>query len=222
MMAIGAIVVIAIATRPAHAGCHEVSDVVGLHRCKAFGETWSGDAHSDMGVLEVGYYFRHFTAAPFTLGDTARMVTGTEALAATARGVELRGGYAINPLLYIGGEADFGDLVRKPKLPGTQVATGTNIVPLAVVGIHLYERVRISLSAELAGGARYDTFSTCDMAPCPTAHEWHGELEGRARADWFVLPTVSLAIMLGKSLVDDDRMVAIGLALHGRILDGVR
>jgi hypothetical protein len=215
---------VALAARAAHAkGCHEVSDVVGYHHCTRFGIAWSREADTPRITVELGHYFRHFEARPFTLDDTPVSTGGATDWHATADGEYGRVLAGIGPYLYAGVEFDGGGLDRLPRTTGTAVGEGTELVPLAVAGVHVIERYRVALSAELAAGVRYDDYAACGTEGCPDTSQLRTALEARAHVSIFFHPQLSVDLGYGHSLLDaHDRIFTFSVAVHGRVMDGMR
>ncbi len=202
-------------------GCTERSDVIGYHHCTWYG-TWSREVPVPRFWMELGYFRHSYTSEPFTLGAQA-MTIAPERLATTAGGVEERFLYGLDHLFYTGLELQPGWIAHVPRTPGIAPNTLDYFGMHAVVGAHV-ELVRLALSAELAGGFRYEDFAYCkSKSSCPyDASQTRGEVEARLRLDAFVLPQLSLGTSLGKSLIDsNDTTWTVTATIHMRAIDGM-
>jgi hypothetical protein len=224
-------------------GCVEVSDTVGYERCSHFGEKWSL-ARRHVGFwLELGFAVHHFSLPPIDEPGTVahhgtsyafRVVGNPRATTATSAAARLRaGGILAGPLygaleLDIGGLADGGDLHAEasggvaPALTDPQTSYGAMRAALGLRGRVTHS---IMLSAEAAAGFHALVFSmTSQLADCvqaPTVQILEGEIEARARVDYWVSPRVTFGAEFGKSLIDrDDENIAVYLGMHLRTFDG--
>lgn len=225
-----AIVIIAVLAAAHHAeakGCHETSDVVGYHHCTRFAYMWSRESDSPRFTFELGYFYHRFTASSVNLGDAPLVMGGAAPdMATSAGGVAVRFIGGLNHVFYTGLEFDGGGNDVMPHPIGTQPTDGLYMSPMAVFGAHVIERYRVALSAELAGGFRYDDFYACPsaMPKCttPDDSQTRRQLEGRLRAELFIHPHFSLAFSYGHSLIDSgDRTWMVSLGVHGRTMDGM-
>jgi len=227
MRALAIIAVIAVGPRAEARGCSERSDVVGFHHCSRFGDKWSRESHAPHVWIDLGYFYHRFTAEPFQLGGAPLVLGGGAGnFDTSAEGFQMRVLGGIGPVFYTGLEIDGGGNDIMPEPIGIQPSSSFYVGPMWVAGAHIIERYRIALSAELAGGVRYDDFFTCTggKSSCsgPDSSQTARELEARVRADVFFHPHFSLGIAFGKSLIADrDRMWMISFGIHGRTMDGM-
>jgi len=212
---------VAVAPRAEAKGCHEVSDVVGYHHCTRFANDWSRESDAPRLSVDFGWFYHRFTMLPFAL-DATRATDSSSDFATTAHGVGVRVLGGIGHVLYTGLELDGGDNDTLPRPVGLQPTDGFYMSPNAVFGAHLFERVRIALSTELAGGVRFDSVYTCAKCQGPVASEWRRQLEARVRVDAFIHPHVSFGFSYGHSLLDaGDQMWMLSIGIHGRTMDGM-
>jgi hypothetical protein len=225
-----ALIIIAIVALAHHAdakGCHESSDVVGYHHCSRFGYLWSRESDSPRFMFELGYFYHRFTANSLNLGDAPLVMQGTAPdMRTSAAGASMRFIGGLNHVLYTGLELDAGGNDILPKPFGAQPTDGLYMSPMLVFGAHVIERYRVALSAELAGGFRYDDFFSCpeSMPKCtgPDDSQTRRQVEARARAEFFIHPHVTAVLTYGVSLIDSgDRMWMLGFGIHGRTMDGM-
>jgi hypothetical protein len=151
---------------------------------------------------------------------------GAADMRTSAGGVSMRFIGGLDHVLYTGLELDSGANDILPHPIGTQPTDGIYMSPMAVFGAHVVERYRLALSAEVAGGFRYDDYYACPstMPKCnsPDDSQTRRQLEARARLEWFVHPHFSAVFSYGVSLIDSgDRMWTVSLGIHGRTMDGM-
>jgi len=217
-LAIAAIVLSAhVAASGPSAGCDERSEVVGLHRCRGFGE-WSPHGYRWNMWFEVGYLHHDYPSAPVAFDTSARLDGQQHSLPTVTRGPVFRGLYGLRPWLYLGLECSMSPLGQLPAPSGGAQIDVFNTEGLAVGGARVYD-TRLALSAELAAGGRYTQFAQ-DPGTAYVAQR-RRELEVRARLDMFTDVHYTIGVGYGRSLIDaHDSRWTINFAIHGRALDG--
>ncbi len=173
--------------------CIDTTAIVGREKCSRFGD-WSRDASSLGLTFDLGYEYRSFVATPLADHEIS------------ASSVSLRVVDRIDHLLYAGGDVAMGGI-------DGVISTQTSYEQVhAILGARVV-LFRLGLAIELAAGGRFaSTAATTDS---------RFAVEARARAEWFVVPYVSVAVTYGHSLIDrDDHMVMVSLGVHTRVMDG--
>jgi hypothetical protein len=201
-------------------GCHEISLVVGEHRCRGFGE-WSRDQDVPRLWIELGYFRHHYISHPFTLDRSGLAPNIDYSTEAAGGSVRILGAFV--SAVYTGVEFDAGYIADVPPIepkPNFTDYFGMN----AVAGAHV-SVFRFGLGAELAGGFRYQSLKLCQHPKCvgdPGEDETRPLLEARARVEWFVTPEFSFGGTVGKSLIDsNDRTFLVVIGVHTRAMDGM-
>jgi hypothetical protein len=196
MRALVACAVIAVLVAPRVAGargkaCVDKTAIVGRENCSRFGG-WSRDS-SRLGLtIDLGYEYRSFVRLP--LADHELDATG-----GTLRVVD-----RLDSVFYAGGDVGVGGLASTAQTSYDEihVILGARVVLF-----------RLGLAVELAAGG--------GVAETETATDARFSVEARARAEWFVLPYVSVAVTYGHSIIDrDDQMMMVSLSVHTRVMDG--
>ena len=222
-----ALLLVAAATTPARAkGCHEHSDVVGYQHCGRFG-AWSPDYVAPLLWAELADLTERWATHATDLVDGRTTQGGPTHETATAVALRVSGGWRIAPrlALYTGGELAVGGLVARPdQLDGGLDRTSEFFAAHALVGARTIVG-RLGLAVELAAGGRYDGVVACPDATCAHfvyATAGHGELDARARVDYWFASLGSVGVAIGQSLVDrSDRELMVAVTVHSRVWDGL-
>jgi hypothetical protein len=225
-----AIVVVALALvlavqRYAHAkGCHEISDVVGIERCRRYGH-WSRESGWGRAWVDLDFVGQHLAvppyslagspATPMTVGAVAQQRETTLNMYGYAQSVR----YAFSRLFYTGFELGWGAASLLPVMPGAPTGATGDLFTHVIAGAHV-ERFRLGLAGELAVGPN---LGDCSDRGCGGRKVVvRTDAEARVRLDLFLHPQFSLGVGYGQSLVTPDaHSLIIGLALHFRALDGM-
>jgi hypothetical protein len=217
-LAIAAIVLSArVAASGPSAGCDERSEVVGLHRCRGFGE-WSAHGYRWPISFEVGYLHHGYPGAPFAFDTSARLDGQQHSLPTVTDGPVFRALYGLHPWLYLGLEYGMGFFGQVAAPSGGAQIDVLNTEVLALGGARVYY-TRLALSAELAAGARDTQFSQ-DPGTAYVV-QWRRELEARIRFDVFTDVHYTIGVVYGRSLIDArDSCWTINFGFHSRALDG--
>ncbi len=171
--------------------CYDTTEIVGRENCSRYGG-WSRDSSTLALTIDLGYEYRSFVAP--SLANHELM----------ADGGSLRVVDRINSVLYAGGDVGAGGLSWSAETSYDEIH--------AIVGarVVLY---RLGVAVELVGGG--------GVVETAAATDARFSLEARARAEWFVLPYVSVAVTYGHSLIErDEQMMTVSLAFHTRVMDG--
>jgi hypothetical protein len=222
----------------AHSRCSEVSSVVGRQHCAVFGQ-WAALARLPALEFDTEMFHEHFLLAPTSavgsvehLGTpyTYRVVMDSNQ-AASAWGLRERTAWRIAGPIYMGTEIDIGGLASAPQMhvesdgPVIGDPAALFLAARAVVGARAFVTPTLSLSGELAGGARIVSFTaTSQLAGCTqqtSVADAGGVLEARARVDWWASPHWTLGASVGASLIDhNDHSFTVGFGGHVRAFDG--
>lgn len=216
--------------RYAHAkGCREISDVVGIERCKRYGQ-WSRESSLPRLWVDTAFLAQHIAvqpyslatppAAPLTLGGGVSPHEATANTYGYVQGVR----YAFNPMLYTGLDFGWAWAVTPPVMPGPPTLHAMDFVTHVIAGAHV-ERFRVGLAGEVAVGPQIAAFDDCPDRACSVGKsvlQVTTDVEARVRLDFFLHPQFSLGVGYGQSLVTPDaHSLTIGLGIHVRALDGM-
>ncbi len=240
--AVGAMVtvlaMVAVPGRAAARGCSEVSDVVGLARCRRFGAYWDGGLPTltiSVGARALSYTPRHGSRFDGTFGPQKRLFqfSGAEMDGGVvpAYGIDFRVTGAVTPYVYLGLEVGGGvsRATRSFNSGGTHFdsSEGLNVGELelgAIVGARL-PLGRFSLRAEvLAGGAQMtvEQLVARDGESGPgKAYSLAWLLQPRIAGDVWATPWMAVSVFGGMSNFDSEALTAgLALSFHLRSFDG--
>lgn len=199
-------------------GCVVDTDVVGYRQCPRYG-VWGAALESPYVSVHVGLTLRHLPRADTpSRALAARSVTEEplqpQASADTSLGFVERVTVAIARRVYLGFEAEFGDLDLRESDPGTQhlVAGGVGLGGLqGGIGIGV-------LGVEVAGGGHvFDTDGEIGGSRVT------GVLEVRGRLDLWLGPWVTIGGTLGTSLIEQGNwMAGVSFGVHSQSFGGYR